>query len=172
MISSIEDIIYKLPNELPNDLSPLVGPLCPHKKKKFRILGNQEILKKFQKWVEAEPSTQSPSRNKILLELRKNYAKIDIKVFSSCPISRDFLTLFHKFCFIDCFTFRSTCSQMFFKIGAFLKISQYWQFGVILIKLFSCKYCKIFNNIFLIEQLWQLLLHLCVTRYSFTLHKK
>ena len=39
-----------------------------------------------------------PSRNKILVLVVKNYAKIDTKVSSSCPILLDFLTLFHKFC--------------------------------------------------------------------------
>ena len=44
--SSTKNIAYELPLECPNDL-------------RLRILGNQEIMEKFQKWVEAELSTQS-----------------------------------------------------------------------------------------------------------------
>ena len=45
MISSIANLVYELPHELPNK----GGPLCPHKKKKkdLRILGNKEILAGF-----------------------------------------------------------------------------------------------------------------------------
>ena len=45
MISSTENIVYELPDQLPNDLG-------------LKILGNQEILGKPQKWVGAEPNTQ------------------------------------------------------------------------------------------------------------------
>ena len=44
--SSTKNIAYELPLECPNDL-------------RLRILGNQEIMEKFQKWGEAELSTQS-----------------------------------------------------------------------------------------------------------------
>ena len=37
-----------------------------------------------------------PFRNKTLVLVVKNYAKIDTKVSLSCPILLDFLTLFHK----------------------------------------------------------------------------
>ena len=47
MISSISNLVYELPHELPNDL-------------RLRILGNKEILGKSQICVETEPSTQSP----------------------------------------------------------------------------------------------------------------
>ena len=47
MISSIANLLYELPHELPNDL-------------RLRILGNKEILVKSQIWVETEPSAQSP----------------------------------------------------------------------------------------------------------------
>ena len=47
MISSIANLVYKLPHELPNDL-------------RLRILGNVEILGKSQICVETEPSAQSP----------------------------------------------------------------------------------------------------------------
>ena len=39
-----------------------------------------------------------PSANKNLVLVIKNYAKTDFKVFLSCPILFDFLTLFHEFC--------------------------------------------------------------------------
>ena len=45
-ISSIANLVYKLPNELANDLG-------------LRILGNKEILEKSQIWVETKPGTQS-----------------------------------------------------------------------------------------------------------------
>ena len=47
MISSIANLIYELPHEMPNDL-------------RLRVLGNKEILGKSQIWVETKPSTQSP----------------------------------------------------------------------------------------------------------------
>ena len=47
MISSIANVAYELPHELPNKLRP-------------RILGNKEILRKSQLWVETWPSAQSP----------------------------------------------------------------------------------------------------------------
>ena len=47
MISSIANLVYELPHELPNGL-------------KLRILGNNEILRKSQIWMETEPSASSP----------------------------------------------------------------------------------------------------------------
>ena len=47
MISSIANLVYELPHELPNDL-------------KLRMLGNKEILGKSQIWVEIKSSAQSP----------------------------------------------------------------------------------------------------------------
>ena len=41
------NLVYVLPHELPNNL-------------RLRILGNKEILGKFQFWVETQPSVQSP----------------------------------------------------------------------------------------------------------------
>lgn len=37
------------------------------------------------------------SRNQTLVLAAKSYAEAKIKVFSSCPISFDFFTLFHHF---------------------------------------------------------------------------
>ena len=54
------------------------------------ILGNSEIVGKTQKWVEAEPSTQSPFQKKNLVLVIKNYSETDIKV--SHPV---------QFCFIS-----------------------------------------------------------------------
>ena len=42
--------IYELPNELPNELKAIRrwgGPICPHKKKKLRKLGNIRKVSKF-----------------------------------------------------------------------------------------------------------------------------
>ena len=46
MISSLANLVYKLPPELQNDL-------------RLRILGNKKILGKYQIWVEKQPSNQS-----------------------------------------------------------------------------------------------------------------
>ena len=47
MLSSIANLVHKLPHELPNNL-------------RLRIFGNKEILGKSQIWVETSPSAQSP----------------------------------------------------------------------------------------------------------------
>ena len=47
VISSIANLVYELPHELPNDL-------------RLRILGNKEILGKSRIWVETLPTAQSP----------------------------------------------------------------------------------------------------------------
>ena len=46
MISSIANLVYDLPHELPNDL-------------RLRILGNKDIIGKSKIWVGIEPSAQS-----------------------------------------------------------------------------------------------------------------
>ena len=50
MISSIANLVYELPYELPNDL-------------RLRILGNKVTLGKSQIWVEIQSNTQSPFHN-------------------------------------------------------------------------------------------------------------
>ena len=45
LISSITNLVHELPHELLNEL-------------RLRILGNQEILEKYQMWVETQPSAQ------------------------------------------------------------------------------------------------------------------
>ena len=47
MISSIANLVFQLPHELPNDLGPT-------------ILANKEILRNFQIWVKTELSVPSP----------------------------------------------------------------------------------------------------------------
>ena len=47
MISSIANLVFQLPHELPNDLGPT-------------ILENKEILRNFQIWVKTELSVPSP----------------------------------------------------------------------------------------------------------------
>ena len=68
LISTITNLAHELPHELPKtqDLtSPRHfrrwgGGLCPHKKKKrLRILENQEVLEKCQMWVQTQPNVQS-----------------------------------------------------------------------------------------------------------------
>ena len=50
LISSIANLVYELPHELPNKL-------------RRRILGEQEILGKSQIWVGTQPSSQFPFKN-------------------------------------------------------------------------------------------------------------
>ena len=47
VISCIANLVYELPHELPNDL-------------RLKTLGNKEILRKSQIWVQTQPSAQSP----------------------------------------------------------------------------------------------------------------
>ena len=82
MISSIANLVYELPHELPNDL-------------RLRILGNEEMLGKSQIWV--EPISQSPFQKLILVTAVKNHAKLDIKLVLSCPVLLDFSILFQIF---------------------------------------------------------------------------
>ena len=86
---STKNIVYDLPLKFPNDL-------------RLRILGNEEITEKFQKWVEAELSTQSPFQEKKLLLVVKNYTKASIKV--SYPVQ---FCLISWYCLI---TFSRDCS--------------------------------------------------------------
>ena len=64
MNSSTKNIVYELPLEFPNDL-------------RLASLENQEIMEKFQKWVEAELSIHSTFE--VLLLVAKNYTKAGIK---------------------------------------------------------------------------------------------
>ena len=43
------------------------------------------------------PQRLHPKKRTLVITV-KNYAKADIKVFYSCPISLDFLTLFNTLC--------------------------------------------------------------------------
>ena len=63
---------------MPTAFSPLGGQNT-HKRQK-----NSEIMAETQKWVEAEPSTQSPFHKKVLVLVVKNYTKTDTKV--SVPV--------------------------------------------------------------------------------------
>ena len=83
--SSIANLVYELPHELVNDL-------------RLRILENQEILEKSQIRVETYTSAQSPLQNLTLAIVVKTHAKVDIKLFLSCPILLDFSILFQIFC--------------------------------------------------------------------------
>ena len=49
--SSIANLVYELPQELPNDNS-LVPRQEKKKKKRIRILGNKDILGKSQIWLD------------------------------------------------------------------------------------------------------------------------
>ena len=83
MAISTKNNVHELPDELPNNF-------------RLNILRNKEIFEKPPNWVET--LLNLPSRNNTLVITLKNYAKADIKVFCSCPVLLNFLTLSHKFC--------------------------------------------------------------------------
>ena len=65
MASSIANLVYKLPHELPNDL-------------RLRILGKKEISVKSQSYVDTQPSAQTPFQK---LNVGNNSPKINTKVY-------------------------------------------------------------------------------------------
>ena len=65
MASSIANLVYKLPHELPNDL-------------RLRILGNKKISVKSQSCVDTQPSAQTPFQK---LNVGNSSPKINIKVY-------------------------------------------------------------------------------------------
>ena len=79
LISSINNIVYELPHELPNDLS-------------LTILGIWEVLGKCQNWEEIEPSDQSFFQNETFVIAVRNYV-----VVVNCPI----LKVPVRFCLIS-----------------------------------------------------------------------
>ena len=50
--SSIANLVYELPQELPNDNSLAPRQEKKKKKKRIRILGNKDILGKSQIWLD------------------------------------------------------------------------------------------------------------------------
>ena len=65
MASSIANLVYKLPHELPNDL-------------RLRILGNKKISVKSQSCVDTQPSAQTPFQK---LNVGNSSPKINTKVY-------------------------------------------------------------------------------------------
>ena len=65
MASSIANLVYKLPHELPNDL-------------RLRILGNKEMSVKSQSYVDTQPSAQTPFQK---LNVGNSSPKINTKVY-------------------------------------------------------------------------------------------
>ena len=65
MASSIANLVYKLPHELPNDL-------------RLSTLGNKEISVKSQSYVDTQPSAQTPFQK---LNVGNSSPKINIKVY-------------------------------------------------------------------------------------------
>ena len=85
-MSSIANLVYEFPHEWPNDL-------------RLGILGNKEILRKYQIWVETcLPVSSLSSRNQTLAIAVKKHAKVDIKLFLSFIVLLDFSILFQIFC--------------------------------------------------------------------------
>ena len=82
MISSMANVINELPHLLPNYL-------------RLRILGNKECLKFG--WRHC-PVPSPHSRNLTLAIAIKIQAKVDIKLFLSCPVLLDFSFLFQILC--------------------------------------------------------------------------
>ena len=86
LISSIANLVYELPHELPNDL---------------RLRKSQEI-RKYQKNIKFR-WTYSPvpsllSRTQILQIAVKKHAKTDTKLFFSCSVLLRYSILFQIFC--------------------------------------------------------------------------
>ena len=77
LISRKRNLVYEFSYELPNDL-------------RLSISGNQEMLERSQIKLEAQPSAQSPFQKLILVIAGKKHAKVDIKLFLSCPLLLDF----------------------------------------------------------------------------------
>ena len=73
VIISIKHGIYELPSELPNYLG-------------LRVLGNQEISGEFQIFIESQPNVLFPCKVKSLSIQANNSRKIEIDLFSQCPI--------------------------------------------------------------------------------------
>ena len=65
--------------------------------KRFKNLGNHEILGNPKTGWRLCSVPSLPSRSKSLVIPAKSYADPDIKVICSCPIVFDFFTLFHYF---------------------------------------------------------------------------
>ena len=80
--SSTEFFVYELPHELLNDF-------------RLRILETLEIMEKKQKWVEAEPSTQSSFQKENFGTGGQKLHKSRFQSFSSCPVFPDSITLFY-----------------------------------------------------------------------------
>ena len=78
LISSITNLVYEFPNELPNHL-------------RLRILGNQEILEKCQIRVETQPSAQSPFQKLNVDNSCKRTRKIKYYIVKVLSNSTEFL---------------------------------------------------------------------------------
>ena len=62
MISSIANLVYKLPHEFPNDV-------------RLRILGSKEILGKYEIWVETAIGKSSFQKSNFDISSKKNKEK-------------------------------------------------------------------------------------------------
>ena len=82
LTSSTSNLVYKLPHQLPNDL-------------RLRKLGN--IIKFTNLGGHIAQCPVSPHKNQILTIAVKKFAKIDTKLFFSCPVLLDFFTWFQIF---------------------------------------------------------------------------
>ena len=79
------DFIFKFSHGFPNKLRLLT-------------LENSEIQGKSQYWVEAQPGTQYPCRNKFFCNSDQKSKKADIKVVASCLILFEFFTCCQIIC--------------------------------------------------------------------------
>ena len=85
VISSIENLVYKLPHKFPNNL-------------RLRTLGNKETLGKFQIWVETWPSAQPPFQKlNFGNSIQKNMQKLISNFIVLSNFTR-FLYLLQIFC--------------------------------------------------------------------------
>ena len=77
-ISSITNLLHVLPDELLNDL-------------RLRILGNKEILEKYQIWVDTQPSVQSSFQKLNFDSSCQKTRKIRWQIFEVLSIFTGFL---------------------------------------------------------------------------------
>ena len=85
LISGTTNLVHELPHDLPNSL-------------RLRILGNYEILEKFQIWVETQPSVQSSFQKLNFDSNCQKTRKIREQIFEALSNLLDFFTLCQIFC--------------------------------------------------------------------------
>ena len=94
LISSISNLVYELPHELPNDL-------------RLKILGNEEIFGKSEIAWRHSLVPSLPSRNETLAIAVKQHTKVDIRILFSCPVFYWISLFYSKYFSQDCLSKQS-----------------------------------------------------------------